>query len=75
MKDIKEYIDKYQVNESLLDKAKEIFGKLKNVINKKSKSLSKEDEELVNDFLWAIDTSELDDDVKKEFATIFKGNK
>jgi hypothetical protein len=74
MKNINDYINEYEINEGSLDKAKEIFGKLKNIINKKSKSLSKEDEELLNDFLWAVDTSELDDDTKKELANIFKGN-
>lgn len=74
MKTINDYINKSEINEGLLDKAKEIFGRLKNIINKKSKSLSKEDEELLNDFLWAVDTSDLDNETKEELVNIFKGN-
>lgn len=45
------------------------FLNLKNVF---TNSLSKKDQEILDDFMWAVDTSDLSLNTKKELVKIFK---
>ena len=73
MKNIKEYLNNENiVNEGCKDTCKQIFTKLKDIFNlsKDNKPLSKDEDEILNNYLWAVDNSDLSNSEKRELLKL-----